>query len=177
MYRVLFVLSGALLLAGCTSSSNWFDALKPEPIKDTVRFESEPPGADVTVGTLTCKTPCQLDIPTNAAASATFALNGYQPDTEQLDLIAAGDGTSKFNPNPVVAELQAVPPPKKPAHKRKPAAKKPAAKKPVAKKPAPAPKPAAAAPAAAAPAVPPPPQEAPVGSSPWPASPSPAQQQ
>jgi hypothetical protein len=172
MYRVLFVLSGALLLAGCASSSNWFDALKPEPIKDTVRFESEPPGADVTVGTLTCKTPCQLDIPTNAAASATFALNGYQPDTEQLDLIASGDGTSKFNPNPVVAELQAVPPPKKPVHKRKSAAKKP-----VAKKPAPTPKPPVPKPAAAAPAVLPPPQEAPAGSSPWPASPPPAQQQ
>lgn len=175
MHRVLCVLGGGLLLAACSSSQSWLDSLKPEPLNDTVRFESEPPGADVAVGTQTCKTPCSLNIPTNAAATATFSLSGYQPDTEQLDLVSAGDGSNKFNPNPVVAELTAAVPPKKPPAKkksRKPAAKKPAPK-PAASSAAPAPA-TAPAPTAAEPepAEPPPNSTA----SPWPASPAPKQQ-
>ena len=159
------------MLAACSSSQSWLDGLKPEPVADAVRFESEPPGADVTVGTQTCKTPCSLNIPTGTAASATFALNGYLPDTEQLDLVSVGDGSNKFNPNPVVAELTAAPPPKKPPAKKKhkPAAKKPAPK-PAASSAAPAP--AAAAPATASapePAPAPPPSNS--TASPWPASP------
>jgi len=40
--------SGALALAACSSMPDWMsvDALKPAPIMDTVRFESEPPGAE-----------------------------------------------------------------------------------------------------------------------------------
>ena len=37
------------------------DALKPAPIMDTVRFESEPPGAEAkTSDGQTCRTPCAL---------------------------------------------------------------------------------------------------------------------
>ena len=47
MYRVLFVLSGSLLLAACSSTPDWMslDALKPAPATDTVQFETEPAGA------------------------------------------------------------------------------------------------------------------------------------
>jgi hypothetical protein len=175
MYRVFFVLGGGLMLAACSSTSWNLDVLKPEPITDTVQFESEPPGATATLSIgQNCKTPCSLKVPTNAPFTVTFTLPGYQPDTEQVELVAMGDGTSKLNPNPVVAELTAAPPAvKKPA-------KKTVKKKTVTttttvtttkKKPAPAPKPASSSSAAPAPApatasAPPPP-----AGSPWPSNP------
>ena len=63
----------------------------------------------------------------------TFTLPGYQPETEKLDLVAMGDGTSQLRPNPVLVELTPLPPQpksKKPAPKKKTSAKtaaKPAA--------------------------------------------------
>jgi hypothetical protein len=169
MYRVLFALGGGLLLAGCSSTSDWMnlDALKPAPITESVQIESEPAGATATLSTgQSCKTPCAVSVPTDKPFSVTFALAGYQSASEQVEAVSV-DGTMKLNPNPVSAEL--VPAPVRP----KPAAKKPARKKTSAAKPAPkpaAPKPAATAAAPApAPAAP-----APAASSGWP---SPPQQQ
>jgi hypothetical protein len=185
MYRVIAIVGAGLALAACSSSSNFFDSLKPAPSVETVRFESEPPGAEAkTSAGQTCRTPCALALPSEGSYTVTFSLNGYQPDTEQLAPTAVGDGTTQLRPNPVVVELTPAPPPPKPTHKKpvhkKPAAKKPgaaapAAKKPVAKKPA-------AKPTAAAPAAPPPPAPAaippaPAATSPWPASPPPPPQQ
>jgi len=178
MYRVFFVLGGGLMLAACTSQSWNLDVLKPEPITDSVQFESEPPGATATLSIgQNCKTPCSLRVPTNAPFTVTFTLPGYQPDTEQVELVAMGDGTSKLNPNPVVAELTVAPPaPKKPA--RKTTVKKKTVTTTTTRtvttkpKPAAAPKPAAsgtaapaAAPAPAAASAPPP------AGSPWPSNP------
>jgi hypothetical protein len=174
MYRVIAVVGGALALAACSSTPDWMslDGLKPGPVMDTVRFESEPPGADVkTSNGQTCRTPCALALPTDATLSVTFTLNGYLPETDQLEVISTPGSPPQLRPNPVLAELSPAPPPPKPAKKpvRKRAAK-PAAAKPAAKKPA-APKPAAQAPAPA-PAAP-----APQGAaSPWPAPPPPTQQ-
>ena len=168
MYRVIAIVCGALALAACSSTPDWMslDGLKPGPVMDTVRFESEPPGAEAkTSNGQTCRTPCALALPAEAALTVTFSLNGYQPETDQLEVIATPGSTPQLRPNPVLAELTPAPPPpekKKPARRRtsKPAVKKPAA-----------PKPAAAAPAAA-------PAQAPAAqaASPWPAAPPPAQQ-
>jgi hypothetical protein len=183
MYRVFFVLGGGLLLAACTSQSWNLDALKPEPLTDAVQFESEPPGATATLSIgQNCKTPCTLRVPTNAPFSVTFALPGYQPDTEQVELVAMGDGTNRLNPNPVVAELTVAPPaPKKPARKTTTVKKKTVTTtttRTVTTKPRPAaaPKPAsssiAAPPAAAAPAPAPTAASAPPpAGSPWPSNP------
>jgi hypothetical protein len=170
MYRVIAVVVGGLALAACSSNSQWLnlDALKPAPVVETVQFESTPPGADVKVANgQTCRTPCALAIPHPQAGgsySAVFTLNGYLPDTEEIQLLSMGDNTSQLRPNPVVVQLTPAPPPPKPKkkvrhrrHVAKPAAKKPAAKR------AARPKPAAAQPAPAP--MSPPPQEAP---SPWP---------
>jgi hypothetical protein len=169
MYRVFFVLAGGLLLASCSSTPEWMslDALKPGPITDSVQFESEPAGATATVSSgQNCKTPCSIALPVDAPVSVTFTLQGYQPDTEQLESVAA-DGGAKLQPNPVVVELTPAPPPAKPTTKKKPAKKKTSATKPA---PAPAAATTAAAPApatsAAAPAT---------ATSPWPSTP-PAQQ-
>lgn len=163
MYRVLAIFGTALALAACSSSPDWMnlDGLKPGPSLDTVSFESEPPGAEAKVSNgQTCRTPCSLALPIDAASSVTFTLNGYLPESEKLEVIQTTGEPPRLRPNPVVVELTPGAPP---------VAKKPAAKKPAAKKPA-RPKPAAAAAPAPAPA---PPAQA---AAPWPTNPPPARQ-
>ena len=90
MYRVLAIVGGALALAACSSSPDWMnlDGLKPGPSLDTVSLESEPPGAEAKASNgQTCRTPCSLALPVDAASSVTFTLNGYQPETERLEVI------------------------------------------------------------------------------------------
>lgn len=175
MYRVMAIIGGALALAACSSNTEFLnlDALKPGPVMDTVRFESEPPGAEAkTSNGQTCRTPCALALPTEAPLTVTFTLDGYEPESDQLEVINTPGSPPQLRPNPVLAELTPAPPPpkpvkKKPVRHRKPAARKPAPKKPAAPKPAaavPAPAPAPAPAAAAAPAA-----------SPWPSAPPPPQ--
>jgi hypothetical protein len=140
------------------------DALKPAPTMDTVRFESEPPGAEAkTSNGQTCRTPCALALPANAPIAVTFTLNGYQPDSENIEPIANSNGLPEFRPNPVQVELTPAPPSTKPV-------KKPAAKKQTSTKPAAKPKPKPKTSAAPAPA----PQAQQQAPAPWPATPAPA---
>jgi hypothetical protein len=157
MYRVLVVIGGAIALAACSSTPDWMslDGLKPGPSLDTVSFESEPPGAEAKASNgQTCRTPCSLALPIDAASSVTFTLNGYLPETEKLEMIQTTGEPPRLRPNPVVVELTPGAPP---------VAKKPPSKKPAAKKPAARPRPAAAAaPAPAAPTQ---------AAAPWPTNP------
>jgi hypothetical protein len=161
MYRIIAIIVGAFALAACSSTPDWMslDALKPAPAVDTVRFESEPPGAEAkTSNGQTCRTPCALALPTAGPLTVTFTLNGYQPESETIEPISQSGSAPEMRPNPVLVELTPAPPPAKPA------AKKPPAKKPAAKKPAASAKPKPAASTASAPAAPA--QQAPA---PWPA--------
>jgi hypothetical protein len=163
MYRVFMIVSGAFALAACSSTPDWMnlDALKPAPIMDTVRFESEPPGAEAkTSNGQTCRTPCALALLVNSPLTVTFTLNGYQPESESLEPISASGMPTELRPNPVTVELTPAPPQPKPAKKTTP--KKKAAANPAAK-------PAAAARQAPAPMTAPPAQ----AQAPWPASPPP----
>jgi hypothetical protein len=138
MYRVIAIVAAGLLLSACETAStpdwmkvNW-DALKPAPRTETVRFESEPPGADARTSTgQTCRTPCSLEMPAGSGFTVTFTLNGYAPDTETVEFTQLGDGTSQLRPNPVLAELTPAPViPQKPKPAAKPKTKpkpKPAA--------------------------------------------------
>ena len=103
-----------LVLSGCSSATapSWVPGwmtVKPEP--QALRFESAPPGADVTVTVepnqppQNCKTPCALKLPLSKQ-SVTVVLNGYVPQTLAVDVRDAKD----FNPNPVQVTLQAVHP-------------------------------------------------------------------
>lgn len=188
MYRVIAIITGGLTLAACSSSSDWMhlDALKPAPLADTVRFESEPPGAEAkTSNGQTCRTPCALALPVDAPLTVVFTLNGYQAESETIEPVSLSGNPTELRPNPVIVELTPAPPP--PA--KKPAARKPAAKKPAASRTAPntapkatskpAPKAAAKpvarpapAPAAAQPMGTEPAQQAPA---PWPTTPPPRQ--
>jgi len=166
MYRVIAIVIGGLALAACSSTPDWMniDALKPAPAMDTVRFESEPPGAEAkTSNGQTCRTPCALALPANAPIAVTFTLNGYQPDSENIEPIANSNGMPEFRPNPVQVELTPAPPPLK-------SIKKPAPKTKTSAKPAAKPKPKPKTSAAPAP-VPQAQQQAPA---PWPATPAPA---
>jgi hypothetical protein len=164
MYRVIAIVGTGLILAACSSDSN--NSFRFESAKETIRFESEPPGAEAKTSTgQTCRTPCALAIPSDKPVTVTFTLNGYEPDTEQLQLISMGDGTSQLRPNPVLVELTPAAPPPKPkkkVHRTQTTAK-------------PTPKPAAAQPAPAARSAPPPmtPAPQPQATSPWPAAPPP----
>ena len=108
MYRVLTIVGGALALAACSSTPDWMnlDGLKPGPSLDTVSFESEPPGAEAKASNgQTCRTPCSLALPIDAASSVTFTLNGYLPETEKLEAITTTGEPPRLRPNPVVVEL------------------------------------------------------------------------
>lgn len=169
MYRVIAIIGGALALGACSSTPDWMslDGLKPGPMVDTVRFESEPPGAEAkTSNGQTCRTPCALALPVDAPLTVTFSLNGYQPESETIEPIAQTGNPPQMRPNPVMVELTPAPPPAKPV--KKPAAKKPAAKKPAAK---PAAKPATRPQQGTAPAAAPAQQPAPAAAAPWPAPP------
>jgi hypothetical protein len=166
MYRVIAIVIAGLALAACSSTPDWLslDALKPAPAKDTVRFESEPPGAEAkTSDGQTCRTPCALAVPTAAPMTVTYALNGYQPDSETIEPIPNNNGFPEMRPNPVEVELTPAPPPKpvkKPAAKKRKTTAKPAAKPKTSTAPAPAV-------TTAAPSAPP---------APWPTNPPPARQ-
>jgi hypothetical protein len=162
MHKVIAIVGAGLVLASC--STDFKNPFAFEPAKDTIRFESEPPGAEAkTSSGETCRTPCALAMPADKPFTVTFTLTGYQPNTEELQLMSMGDGTSELRPNPVLVQLAALPPPKskKKVHRKKTAAKPKPKPKPVAANPAPA------APPAMTPAL------QPQATSPWPATPPP----
>jgi len=176
MYRVLAIIGSGLALAACSSSPDWLNlnALKPTPMMDTVRFESEPPGAEAKVSNgQACRTPCALALSVNSPVTVTFMLNGYLPESESIEPINVAGSPPQLRPNPVMVELSAAPPgSQKPAAKKPPAPKKKTAEKPAAKPAAARAKPAAATASTPAPAMTSAPaqQQAPA---PWPNSPPP----
>ena len=159
MFRVIAIIVGALALAACSSTPEWMslDGLKPAPLVDTVRFESEPPGAEAkTSNGQTCRTPCALALPTDAPLTVIFSLTGYESVSADLQPINETGEPPTMRPNPVQVELTALPPPpvkKKPVRRTrkktvakkkpsaKPAVKKPTAPPPMTTQPAPAPAP------------------------------------
>jgi hypothetical protein len=167
MYRVIVIVLGGLALAACSSTPDWMnlDALKPAPVKDTVRFESDPPGAEAkTSDGQICRTPCALAVPTGGPLTVTFALNGYEPDSETIQPVSNNTGFPEMRPNPVQVDLTPAPPPPKPV-------KKPVAKKKTTAKPAVKPKPKATTTA------PPPAASTQTAApAPWPTNPPPARQ-
>jgi hypothetical protein len=96
-----------------------FDFFKSGPSTEVLRIESEPPGADArTSQGQTCRTPCELTVPTDSELAVTVQMTGFQPQT--LPVRADGKG---LQPNPLYVELLPAAPPAKPA-KPAPVAKK-----------------------------------------------------
>jgi hypothetical protein len=172
MRRVIVIAVAGFSLAGCGSLS--WDAFKSTPPIVQVRLESVPPGADALTSLGPgCKTPCSVGIAaSDSSFSVTYTMNRFQPVTMPVQVTQIpGDlttsGSTRIDPNPVVAQLQPSGPPPKPARKvhrpSKPKPPKGAAAAPAAAGSAfrdPAQAPAAAAPPPAPAAAPPAPQTA-----------------
>ena len=86
---------------------------------DTVQFESEPAGAEAKTSTgHTCRTPCSLALSADAPFSVTFTLNGYLPETEQVELVSDGRRNLQAAAQSGDGRIGRRPPaPKKPAAK------------------------------------------------------------
>lgn len=144
MRRVIVLALAGLSLAGCASFS--LDSFRSAPPPVTVQLDSIPPGAEARTSLgPSCKTPCSIPVNAEGGFSVTYTLAKFQPLTVPVQVIRnPGDfttpATTVTDPNPVVAELQPLTPPrravKKMIKKRKPAA---AAAAPAAESPFPAP--------------------------------------
>jgi hypothetical protein len=117
MRRVIAFAVTGLILAGCSSSP-------PRQPTMQIDLESTPPGADARTSMgQGCKTPCAINVPIpETDFSVSYTLNDFQPVTVPVRVSGnpAGflsPGTTRIDPNPVVAELQPVAPPPKPARK------------------------------------------------------------
>ncbi|HTE78211.1 MAG TPA: PEGA domain-containing protein [Xanthobacteraceae bacterium] len=114
----------AVMLGGC-SGGNFPAWLQIKPPKQSLRFESEPSGAQVrTADGQVCRTPCSLSLPLTAQ-SANFSLEGYLPQTVPVQVHQSTERLNDnsfpppdFEPNPVEVALQAI---EKPPAKGKPA--------------------------------------------------------
>ncbi|HEY2231200.1 MAG TPA: PEGA domain-containing protein [Xanthobacteraceae bacterium] len=139
--RVVAAVACGFALAACSMSMPSFDFLKSTPSTEVLRIESEPPGADArTSQGQTCRTPCELTVPTDGEMAVTVQMTGYQPQTLPVRPEGRG-GDNRLQPNPVYVELQ-------PAAPVKPAKPAPAPKKKTSTSAAPKPQTQAATPAA-----------------------------
>jgi hypothetical protein len=147
--------------------------MSPGPSRMTVRFESEPAGAEAKVASgESCRTPCSLPLAVTGQFNTTFTLEGFQPQTVTAEVfppeIPREDPNPRVVPNPVFAELEPAPP----AARRPPP--KQQRKQPATKRPAASSAPRAAAPATATGQAPAPAaSQAPPPGSPWPPAPQP----
>jgi hypothetical protein len=127
--RIIVVVAASLGLAGCSSFS-MPEMFKSAPPMVTVQMESLPAGAEARTSTgQTCKTPCAVAVPIESDFTVTFTLPKYQPETVPVQVIRdpASPASSAVDPNPVYAELQIAPPPKRAVrHVAKPKKPKPA---------------------------------------------------
>jgi hypothetical protein len=123
MRRVIALAAAGLSLAGCSSFST--DYFKSAPPTLQVQIESNPPGADARTSLgQTCRTPCSvtLPVPDSGGFTVSYTMARFQPATVPVQIIRVpgeffSPGTTKTDPNPVVAELQPAGPPPKAARK------------------------------------------------------------
>src|SRR5271166_501908 len=131
MGRVIAVMACGFFVAACSTPMPILNFISSSPPTESLRFESNPPDAEVTTSSgQTCRTPCELSVQVAAEFSATFALGGYQPETVLVrSETSPGFSSPRLAPNPVHVELQpvlvfpVVPPPtqQKKRIKKKPA--------------------------------------------------------
>jgi hypothetical protein len=122
MCRIIAAVACGLALAACSMSMPSFDFFRSTPTTEVLRIESEPPGADArTSQGQTCRTPCELSVPTDNELAVTVQMTGYQPQTLPVRVDGRGSD-ARLQPNPVYVELQ-------PAAPIKPVRPAPAAKK------------------------------------------------
>src|SRR5215472_4069947 len=101
MSRTFAAVACGLALADCSMSLPGADLFKSTPPTDVLRVESEPPGADArTSQGQTCRTPCELTVPTDSELAVTVQMTGYQPQTLPVSVKGNG-GDNRLQPNPL----------------------------------------------------------------------------
>jgi hypothetical protein len=131
----------ALLLTGCSGDSaggffagtpgpdpirSLFGPSVPKSLTGTIDLTSGPPGAQATTSLsgLSCQTPCSMEVTSEGPFTVTFTRQDYAPSTITVQIQAGERGVSnpKFAPNPIVAQLVPIEPPRKikPAPQKKP---------------------------------------------------------
>ena len=123
MHRFIILAAAGLMLAACTSARS--------PLME-IALESNPPGANAMTSLGPgCTTPCAVSVPIPSGDfTVSYMLNDYQPMTLPVRVFGSpaslgGPGTTAIDPNPVIAQLQPVAPPPKPAPVQKKKPKKP----------------------------------------------------
>ena len=135
MSRVIAIAACGFILAACSMSMPSFDFFRGSAATETLRIESEPPGADArTAEGQSCRTPCELTVPSSGEVAISFALQGYNPQTINVRAetppaasYAEAAPPARLQPNPVYAELMPAVPAKakrKSSPKKKVVAKK-----------------------------------------------------
>lgn len=130
MSRVIAIAACGLLLAACSMSMPSLDFFRSGPPTEVLRIESEPPGADArTAEGQSCRTPCELTVPSTGEVAISFALQGYNPQTINVRAeappaasYAEAAPATRMQPNPVYAELTPSGPSRQ--NKKAPATKK-----------------------------------------------------
>ena len=121
MRRIIAILACGIIVSGCSSALPSLDLFKSSPSTESLRVESNPPGAEVkSAAGQACRTPCELTVQPGSDQSITLSLNGYEPQT--VALRQDGGDTRTLGPNPVFVELKTLAPVA--AKKKKTAAKK-----------------------------------------------------
>jgi hypothetical protein len=120
MSRVIAIAACGLLVAACSMSMPSLDFFRSGPATEVLRIESEPPGADArTAEGQSCRTPCELTVPSTGEVAISFALQGYNPQTINVRSEAPPAASyaeaappTRMQPNPVYAELTPAGPPR-----------------------------------------------------------------
>ena len=128
-FGAAFSLVSGLMLAGCSAMPSWmtpdFLSSKPSTEMQPLRFESDPPGADVrTTSGQTCLTPCAIPVPSEPQ-SVTITKIGFVPQTVQISVGEVPEHSfwesappPTLVPNPIQVVLQPVARPKPPRRPR-----------------------------------------------------------
>ena len=136
MSRVIAIAACGFILAACSMSMPSLDFFRSGPATEVLRIESEPPGADArTAEGQSCRTPCELTVPSTGEVAISFALQGYKPQTINVRAEAPPAASyaeaappTRMQPNPVYAELTPAAPPRQKKKGATPPKKKVAAK-------------------------------------------------
>jgi len=129
MSRVELIVAAAavmgIALGGCSGAMpEWMSSQPPGPKPQALRFESDPPGAQVrTVKGEVCQTPCALTVPAENQ-TVSFSKDGFEPQTVPIVAHEStdqsyfgsmfGDPPRTLAPNPVQVVMITVPPPPPP---------------------------------------------------------------